>query len=73
MEKYSNLNHLRFVWLLLQYGIAGWKKGTSYLSIRPAATALMYDPEAPLGKRYSETASVGKMMPVAKRRVRSPP
>ncbi|EFJ45324.1 hypothetical protein VOLCADRAFT_94428 [Volvox carteri f. nagariensis] len=43
-----------------QAGVAGWKKGQNgYQGILPAYQDLIYDPDAPLGSRYSTSATVG--------------
>ncbi|GIL50456.1 hypothetical protein Vafri_6647 [Volvox africanus] len=42
-----------------QAGIAGWKSGKIYKSTKPAYRDLMYNPYAPLGKRFSLSATLG--------------
>ncbi|GLC62282.1 hypothetical protein PLESTB_001865900 [Pleodorina starrii] len=43
-----------------QTGRAGLKTGNNnYLAERPAANSIMYDPEAPLGRRFTLTAHIG--------------
>ncbi|GIL50453.1 hypothetical protein Vafri_6642 [Volvox africanus] len=42
-----------------QAGTAGWKSGKIYKSTLPAYRDLMYNPYAPLGKRFSLSATLG--------------
>lgn len=52
--------------LFPQAGIAGWKVGLDgYKATLPAWQDLVYNPEAPLGSRYSLSGTLGKSLNAA--------